>query len=248
MSEQHRPRCENEDWDTHLHERTALLTLEDTGNYRATCRRSRDEVPQRLGKRPPPELYPYIVEFRQQKRCPDTGFWFETEPGCCFRVREGCMCDALLADQVTTAVLLSQIRGMRPHHLYVGKLQSVEMVRALYAAGVSFDRDIFHLFLETGDDQLDNVAEALKLGGIDINVQDRNFDEGPTLLHIAVYDNSVAKVDFVLQRHPDLSITDNFTETALQRAEHPEQWWPVEEMENSAQIVQRLRDYAAAQM
>ena len=219
-----RPRIEHDDWSTPLHDRAALLTLEETGNYRATCRRCRDTFPQRDCLLAPPGLYPYIVEtqLKQKKSCPDEDYWFESEPGCCFKVASNAMLTAVYNDDVPGAAMLAKVRGTLTTNPQIHAMnpvvyvKSVEMVRALHHAGVDFTEHIVEIMGLPIETRLEVVAEAIDLQGIDINTR---IDGGPTMLMTAVHCNSLAKVNFVLQRHPDLAITGGYPrQTALDMA------------------------------
>lgn len=163
------------DWSAPLHagEREAacsggagLLTLEETGNYRATCRRCRDEVPERDCKQPVPELVPYIEEFRLQRVCPpDEPGWFQTEPGCCYRVHADAFEIALREDDVPGAVSVFHISCLDDSLEYV---QSVQMVQGLRAAGAEFTPYIADMLCYGR--YLPAVASALEY--IDINSRD----------------------------------------------------------------------------
>lgn len=217
MSEAQRPR-QHHNWSTPLHagEREAastggagLLTLEDAGNYRATCRRCRDEVPLRQCRQPPPAVIPYVLEFRQQRFLPDNHHsWFQTEPGCWFRVSELSLLQALNANDIPAAVFLCQVDGMV---FYYHRVQTVEMVQALHEAGVDF---ALYLMNMVDSAPLPVVEAALGLQ-VDINTADAY---GRSLLHVAIGTADIDRVRVILARNPDTTkMVDD--RTALQLAQ-----------------------------
>ena len=218
MSRTCRPRIEHELWSTPLHagereaastDATGLLSLEDTGNYRATCRRCRDEVPERLGKQPAPELVKYVVAYRQRRVCPDKPYWFQSEAGCCYRVDTDAFEEAVHANDIAGAVSLFHICGL-DDSLVV--LKSAQMVQALHAAGADLTPYIVELLFWC--EHLRAVEAALKC--VDVNITDVFAG---TLMHVAVATSDIMRVQLVLARDPDMTALDCEDRTPLQLAQ-----------------------------
>lgn len=202
MSQSQRPRYEDDDWSTPLHKRVGLLTLEEAGDYRATCRRCRDTFPKRGCRLPPPHIYPYIEEARlmQAKECPDEDFWFQTEPGCCYRVLRCALATAIQENDIAAALFLLDVIPLSVDEIYY--VSTLEMARALHAAGVDFTPHIFLTFDMLPTEALPAVEEILNLQGIDVNIVD---DIGRTMLLSAVDSADIERVRFVIGLNPDMT-------------------------------------------
>ena len=217
MSEAQRPRRTN-DWWQPLHagelqaasaRTTGLLTLEDIGNYRATCRRCRDEVPLRQCIQPASELLPYIEEFRQQRERPDDRMdWFQTEPGCWFLIETSCFVRAFQTNDIPALVAIYKEEQINICYFKM----TVEMVEALHEAGVDLTPRIARLVHFA---PVPVVVAALDLQGIDINMVGKC---GGSLLKIAVCRGDIDRVTMILDRNADTTIVHH-GETPLQFAQ-----------------------------